>query len=106
VSTEPGAGQWDVSSGSVIARLDRKMMPLRAALAVAFEEFYGEINTGGEREELKRIIATIQIKRDLKKDRPGQRDLTRIVSKLENQDYFGKRPGRRGDPALDPNSND
>jgi|SRR5450631_2814208 hypothetical protein len=48
--------------------------------------------TGGEREELKKIIATIRIKRDLRKDHPGERDVSKVVGKLEEQEYFDKVP--------------
>jgi hypothetical protein len=82
--------EWFGSAQHAIAATDRKALFLRSMLRIAFEQFYEEVNTGGEREELKKVIATVKIKRDLKKDHPGPRDLARIVGRLEQQDYFEK----------------
>ena len=57
---------------------------------MAFREFNEEVNTAQEREELKKLIAMIRIKRDLKKDNPGQRMITSVIERLEKQDYFEK----------------
>jgi CII-binding regulator of phage lambda lysogenization HflD len=56
-------------------------------LISAFEQFYEEVNTGNDREQLKSLIAAIQIKRKLKKDHPGSDTLAKVVTQLEKQDY-------------------
>jgi hypothetical protein len=81
---------WDGAASVGISKMDRKSLDLRTMLNVALEQLNNQVNTGGEREELKKIIATIRIKRDLKKDNPGKRDLSRVVIELEKKDYFEK----------------
>ena len=85
---------WETTASRAISKMDRKAVDLRAMLGITFEQFYSEVNTGGERELLKRLIATIRIKRDLKKENPGIKDLTRVVDQLEKRDYFEKPANR------------
>jgi hypothetical protein len=79
---------WFTSASEMVANTNRKKFYLRVFLTLAFDEFYDEVNTNAEREDLKRLIAVIRIKRDLHKDNPGEKDIQRIIARLEKQDVF------------------
>ena len=81
---------WTDASKNTVAKTDRKAFNLRSMLQIAFNQYYDEVNTGGEREELKKLIATIRIKRDLKKDYPGEKIISKVIDKLEEREYFEK----------------
>ena|SRR5258708_7285064 len=72
----------------VVANTGAREFYLRVMLIAAFEQFNQEVNTGNDREQLKNLIAAIQIKRKLKKDHPGSHTLAKIVTRLEKLDYF------------------
>lgn len=81
---------WFGAAQDAIANTDRKAFYLRSMLHVALKQFSEEVNTGSERELLKKLIATIQIKRMQKKDHPGEKHVAQVVQRLESQDYFDK----------------
>jgi hypothetical protein len=79
---------WLKAAMEIVANTGAKEFYLRAMLIAAFEQFIEEVNTGNDREQLKNLIAAIQIKRKLKKDHPGSDTLAKVVTHLEKQDYF------------------
>jgi hypothetical protein len=85
---------WFSAAQNAVARVDRKAFYLRSMLQVALKQFSEEVNTGGERDLLKKLIATIQIKRQQKKDHPGDKHISQVIDRLEAQDYFDKATGR------------
>jgi hypothetical protein len=87
---------WFVSAREMIARMNRNEFYLRVFLDVAFEEFRNEVNTNAEREELKKIVAVIRIKRDLRKDNPGTKDLQKVLTQLEEKKAFAAKGGADG----------
>jgi hypothetical protein len=91
---------WHGAASVGISKMDRKALELRVMLNIAFEQLNNQVNTGGEREELKKIIATIRIKRDLRKDNPGKQHLSRVVIELEKRDYFEKSRGTPESSAI------
>lgn len=80
--------EWLDASQDKIANTGRREYNLRTMLNTAFKEFREEVNTGNEREQLKKLIATIRFKRDKKKDHPSEKDVAKVVSRLEEADYF------------------
>jgi len=81
---------WLKAAMGVVANTGAREYYLRVMLVAAFEQFNNEVNTGNDREQLKSLIAAIQIKRKLKKDHPGSDTLAKVVTRLEKQDYFGR----------------
>lgn len=79
---------WLISASDIIAKTDRKAFYLGAMLNIAIKQFRDEINTGGEREDIKRLIATVRIKREFKKNYPGITTVDQAIGQLEKQDYF------------------
>jgi hypothetical protein len=91
---------WGSATTDAIAETDRKAFYLQSMLFGAFRQFNEEVNTGGEREELKKVITKIRLKRDLKKDRPGPKDMARALEQLEQSHYF-EQPSKEDEAKLD-----
>jgi hypothetical protein len=81
---------WLKAAMDTVANTGAKEFYLRAMLIAACEQFNEEVNTGSDREQLKSLIAAIQIKRTLRKDHPGSDTLAKVVAQLEKQDYFDR----------------
>lgn len=81
---------WLKAASDIVANTGSREFYLRAMLLATFEQYSLEVNTGQDRSELKSLIATIQIKRKLGKDRPGVDTVAKVVAQLEKQAYFEK----------------
>jgi hypothetical protein len=92
---------WVKAASDIVANTGAKEFYLRAMLYSTIDQYRDEVNTAGDREQLKKLIATIRIKRDLKKDRPGEGMLAKIMGKLEKQNYFANIMGQSADKKLD-----
>jgi hypothetical protein len=79
---------WSSAAEGIIASTDRKSIYMRSILFAALRQFHLEINTILEREELKRLVALIRAKRDLKKNNVGAKLVSRVLRRLENVEYF------------------
>jgi len=79
---------WMAQASDVIATTDRNAFYLHSMLALADNQFHDEVNTTAEREELKRLIAVIRMRRELKKINPGEKDIQQVVDRMDQQHLF------------------
>lgn len=84
---------WHDTAETTIRDMDRKSFYLKEMLARTFDEFNENVNSGGDRERLKRLVAVIRAKRDLKKDSPGSKMVTRVLGRLESGNAFSPAKG-------------
>lgn len=81
---------WDKTAKGILDTTDRTSAYLRYMLGSSMRQFNQEVNTTGERSRLKRIIATIQAKRHVKKANPNNKVIDRTLKALESERYFDK----------------
>jgi hypothetical protein len=79
---------WLAAASQVIADTDRNTFYLRAMLDCVVDQFHDEINTTAEREDLKRLVAIVKLKRDFKKDNPGERDIQNFLARMDKQNFL------------------
>ncbi|KTR83849.1 hypothetical protein NS277_07885 [Novosphingobium barchaimii] len=79
---------WQKTAREILDRTDRQALYLRYMLSSAMRQFNQEVNTSGERTALKRVVATVQAKRMLKKANPNTKTIDQTLTKLEKTDYF------------------
>jgi hypothetical protein len=79
---------WMNHASEIIASTDRNSFYLRAMLMFADDQFHDEVNTTSEREELKRLIAVIRMRRDLGKLNPGEKAIQQMVDHMDKQKLF------------------
>ncbi|NIX78108.1 SIR2 family protein [Microvirga terricola] len=79
---------WNESVEHILTNTPRTSYYLRKMLGTTFRQFHSEVNTGQDRERLKRIVAFIRAKRDLKKDNPGAKLVKNVLGQLEDQKAF------------------
>jgi hypothetical protein len=82
---------WLAAAREMVAGTKRNEFYLSVFLQMAFQQFRNEVNTNLEREELKKLVAIIKMKRDLKKDHPGEKDIRNVVDRLEKKEFFDKK---------------
>jgi hypothetical protein len=79
---------WLSCAQNIVASTDRRSIYMRFMLSAALKQFREEVNTVNEREILKRLVATIRARRDLKKNSVGSRIVGRVQRRLESARYF------------------
>lgn len=84
---------WERVADKIICSTDRKALYLRYMLSSSMRQFKEEVNTNHERGLLKRLVATIQAKRQLKRAAPNSTTIARVVEKLDEIDYFEQEGG-------------
>jgi hypothetical protein len=79
---------WSETAKDIIAKTDRKSFYMRSMLLSTVKQFLEEVNTGRDREELKRVVATIRVKRELGNKNPASGVVNRALAQLEKKNYF------------------
>jgi hypothetical protein len=79
---------WEAVASDLVEKLDRRALYLRYFLWETMKQFREDVNSGYDRSALKRLVATIQAKRRLKKDRPTSRAIAGVLQTLEGKRYF------------------
>ena len=82
---------WSDTAERIILNADRKSFYLREMLNSTFTQFNAHVNSGQDRDRLKKLVASIRAKRELKKDTPGSKAITRVLDRLEKQQAFAPR---------------
>lgn len=82
------AKDWLSHASDIVAQTDRNTFYLRMMLSTAFAQYRDEVNTTNEREELKKLVAIVKMRRDLKKQRPGERDIQQFLARMEKQNLL------------------
>ncbi|MBB3973758.1 SIR2 family protein [Hansschlegelia beijingensis] len=82
------ANDWPRIAESVITDTNRNSFYMRAMLFVTFDQLQTGVNSLRERQDLKRLIALIQAKRELRKDAPGAKAVNGVLRSMEESDYF------------------
>lgn len=82
---------WVRTTERVIGKTDAKAMYLRFMLSIALGQFHEDVNTNAERGLLKRVVAMIQSKRELKKGNPSNKLVSSVVKRLDEISFFGKK---------------
>lgn len=82
---------WENTAVDVIAAADKKALYLRYMLHAALHQFHEEVNTNHERSQLKKIVATIHAKRELKKALPGNRAISDFLRRMDKTGFFEKK---------------
>jgi SIR2-like domain len=80
--------RWAASAAALINAADRNSFYILKMLTAIMRHFMEDVNTAVDRDELKRLIALIQTKHNLKKDTPGSRAVNRVLGRLEERDFF------------------
>lgn len=80
---------WTRTPEQVIAKSDTKALYLRYMLSIALGQFHQDVNTNHERGQLKRVVAMIKSKRELKKAIPTQKMVSNFVERLDRMNFFG-----------------
>jgi SIR2-like domain len=83
---------WISRASEIVAATDRNTFYLRSMLSVAVNQFHEEVNTTNERQELKKLVAVIRMRRDRKKQNPGEKDIKQFLEQMEKQNVFGTSP--------------
>ena len=81
---------WSDIAEKVIQNTGRKSFYLLRMLTGALKQYKEAVNTAGELQSLKRIVAVIRIKRDVSATQPGARLIKGAISQLENKNVFKK----------------
>jgi hypothetical protein len=79
---------WEGSARNLLDKVDRTAMYLRYMLGASLRQFNQEVNTNAERSAIKRTVAVIQAKRDVKKALPNSKAVGKALRKLELRKYF------------------
>lgn len=74
---------WIDSATQIIERVGRQSFYLWFMLEDAMDHLQNDIVQHKDREGLKKLVATVQAKRHLKKDKPGAKAVTRVLERLE-----------------------
>jgi hypothetical protein len=86
---------WETEARLLITKLERRALYLRYMLNVTMQQFREEVNTNADRSALKRLVATVQAKRRLNKDKPTAKAVAGVLQKLENTSFFSGRKVRK-----------
>jgi hypothetical protein len=81
---------WHDTAKEIIEGTDHRSFYLRNMLEITLDHFREEVNTIGDRAHLKRLVALIRAKRDLRKRNPTNAIVADVLSQLEKKDYFGR----------------
>ena len=79
---------WNSAADNVVSSTHKTALYLRYMLGITMRQFHEEVNTGRDRSTLKRIVATIRAKRDLRKENPGSHLISRVIQRLDEKDFF------------------
>ncbi|MCW1985157.1 UNVERIFIED_ORG: hypothetical protein M2348_000889 [Sphingomonas sp. R1F5B] len=80
--------KWEAVARDIIETIERRSLYLRYLLSETMKQFREDVNSGYDRSALKRLVATIQAKRGLNKDRPTSRAIAGVLQTLEKKKYF------------------
>jgi hypothetical protein len=80
--------KWDETSEGVIINTDRKSFYMGQMLISTLDQFEKNVNSGLDRDKLKKLVALIRAKRELKKDHPGSKMVGRVLRRLEAGNSF------------------
>jgi hypothetical protein len=86
---------WLSAATEVVAQTDRNTFYLRMMLDAAFRQFRDEVNTTSKRSELKKLVAIVKMKRDLKKQRPGEKDIQQFLERMDAKNMFNGSKSRK-----------
>ncbi|MBW9117176.1 SIR2 family protein [Rhizobium cauense] len=73
---------WLASATKRVGSMKRNDLYLRHVLAAALKQFREEINTEAERQNLKELIATVRLRRDVNLKSPNATQVKRAIGKL------------------------
>lgn len=79
---------WPDIAQSIIANTDKDAYYLLATVEATKEQFFEEVNTFKDREELKKLIAHAKTKRELRRNNPSSGLIESAVKQLEEQGVF------------------
>jgi hypothetical protein len=96
--------EWATVAEGMISNIDRKAYYLRTLLFKANQQFHVEINTNQERSALKRLIALVRVRRDLKVNAPGEKAIKSGLRQLEEGGYFQEPASSEGQASTAPES--
>lgn len=92
-------GDWFDASKHIIERTDKNAYYLSEMLEKLLYLLEYEVMSGHDRDNMKRLVALIQAKRNLGKQHPGEKAVSKILGKLESSDYF---PSPAAENDVDP----
>jgi hypothetical protein len=79
---------WTQIVEKVVGDCEYNALYLRYMLSVALSQFHQDVNTNHERGQLKRVVAMIKSKRQLKKAVPSSKIVTHFVKELDRRKFF------------------
>ena len=79
---------WEAQARAIVGRVDRRALYLRYMLGETMKQFRHEVNSNADRAALKKLVATVQAKRGLKKVNPSSKAISGVLKKLEDRLYF------------------
>jgi len=77
-----------IQASDMVATTGRNTLYLRQMLSLAVNQFDDEVNTTNEREELKKLIVVIKMRRELKKLNPGNKLIQKFLGRMEEHNMF------------------
>ena len=81
---------WEDSTKQILEVTGRTSVYLRYMLESSLRQFNQEVNTSADRSKLKRLVATIEAKREIKRSNPNAVAIDKALRRLEVQNYFEK----------------
>jgi hypothetical protein len=79
---------WDKSAEDFIGTFGTTALYLKYMLDLTMNQFSNEVNTTSERNSLKRLVAIIRTKRELKLTTPTSRAISKTIGVLKQQNFF------------------
>jgi hypothetical protein len=83
---------WTDSLKTLIEKAGRNSYYLCAMLDALMDDLSRELTRGKDRDSVKRLVATIQSKREYSKQAPGAKLISRMLEHLEKIDHFNRKP--------------
>ncbi|WP_082558082.1 SIR2 family protein [Methylobacterium sp. Leaf361] len=81
-------GEWEQVAKNIILSVDRNTYYMRSLLMHTFHQYKDEVNTHGDREKLKYLMAVIRARRDMKSNNPSSSLIKRVLDDLEKANVF------------------
>jgi SIR2-like domain len=83
--------QWDEILQKIIVKMFKNEFYLWVVLQRLLAQLHEEVNTGADRNKLKKLVALVQTKRELGKNNPGNSVVSKVLGRLEESAYFEKK---------------
>lgn len=83
---------WLLSAKKRVGEMSRTDLYLKHLIYSSIRQFRDEINTEAERQQLKDLIATLSLRRDVNLKFPSPRRVREAIGKLDAQDYWSEKP--------------